>query len=294
MKSFPHSHRPALAHLATAITLCSLLAAAPAWAGNVLARAGQNPDSTQDVNNGALASASWGPIAGGGFAQATAVRTEVSFAILGHGASASLHLNSGASHRTDYRLWDIDGNQPLPAALASSLNIDFNFRLQGQLAVEPISLSNGNVQWSAAVFSGGPVSQASGNAAIVFGPVPGNIAGEYAFSGDSSLWGNFDQSFSLLHDGASSGVLTMGASGLSANRALSNAQLSLVSLSYTPSTAFAANGGSLTGIGNIGIRFAETGQILAISPVPEPQSWALGLAGLTMMLWLRRRQQALG
>lgn len=300
------NHRPRhtlIRPWAVALGLCSLLAALPAGAGNVVARAGQNPDSVVDNNDGALATASWPALDDGGTAQATTTRTDVAFQTLGHGASSVFHMNAGANHRTNYRLWDLDTNQPLPAIVANTLTLDFHFRLQGQLEVEPISLSNASVQWSAAVIAGAAASQANSSAIIVFGPAPGNLDGEYLYTGDASLWGSFDQRFSLQHDSASSGVLTMASNGSSGNRALSHAHLSLVGLSYTIAPAamgaaslladgstFSHNVSSLNGgLGHIGIRFVETGQILAVSAVPEPQTWALGLSGLMLLVWHRRR-----
>ena len=199
------------------------------------------------------------------------------------------------------RCWGTSGhNQLLPASVATTLTLDFHFRLQGQLEVEPISLSNASVQWSAAVIAGAAASQANSSAIIVFGPAPGNLDGEYLYTGDASLWGSFDQRFSLQHDSASS--------GMSGSRAVSRAHLSLVGLSYTVApaamgaaslladgTTFGHNVSSLIGgLGHIGIRFVETGQILAVSAVPEPQGWALGLSGLMLLAWLAPPRSAFG
>jgi hypothetical protein len=286
------THLPAAHPLAAGLVAFALLSGLPAWAGNVIARAGQNPDFVQDVNGGASASASWGPIAGGGFAQADTQRTQVEFSTLGHGGSASLHLNAAASHRTDYQLWDMATDSALPAAIANSLTIDFSFRLQGLMAVEAVSLSNSLVQWSASVLAGSQNSSAGSSAQIVFGPVPGNIAGEYLFVGDPALHGSFDQLFTLQHQNARFGVLRMSVDGTSGNRAQSQAQISLIGLSYsfTDAVAGAASGLPLGALGPIGIRFSETGEVLSISPVPEPATWMLWMSGALSLGWLRRRR----
>jgi hypothetical protein len=295
MNHRPSSPRHTLVRpLAVGLCLSALLCSLPAWAGNVSARAGQNPDFVQDVNGGATASANWGPIEGGGFARADTSRTHLEMATLGHGGSSSLHLNATASHRTDYQLWDLSTDTALPAAIANLLVIDFSFRLQGLMAVEAVSLSNSSFQWSASVLAGSQNSSAGSTAQIVFGPVPGNIAGEYLFTGDASLHGAFDQVFSLQHESARNGILRMSLNGLSGNRAETQAQLSLVGLTYSlvDPTLWPAAGGdlSLGGLGPIGIRFSETGEVLAISPVPEMGTGLLWASGAVVLAWLRRRR----
>jgi len=248
--------------------------AVPALAGDVVARAGQNPNFVQDSNPGATAQAQWPAGAGPAAASATTTRLSTAVEITGAGASASLHHNAASSHGTLYRLWDLDTDTAVDPALARTAALDFNFRLTGATFVDALSLSTMTFQYSATVVSS-TAEQASGSVSGVFGPTG------YLFIGDTSLSGAFDQTFSLHHSHRDTGQLLMLTSGLAGNAAGSMGQLTLASVTL----AAPWTGGSL------GLRLEETGQILSVSAVPEPGSWAMTLAGLGLVGWMARRRQ---
>lgn len=273
--------------------LTVLLATPSAHAGNVVARAGQNPtDIVVDNQPGAGASVDWSPIEGSGFGWADATRTQVQAASDGTGGSSVRYFFASANHRSDYQLWDLALDEALPSEISNALVIDFHFVLEGQMEVNgiPNTQSRAQVQWSAAVRD----DTAGSSAIVVFAPGANDRDGEFLYSGDARLQGSFSESFTLQHERRSTGVLTMSVGGSAGNLALSNARLQLVGLSLAgdPPT------GDGLGVqapytplhpGSIGIKLLQTGELLAISPVPEPQTWLLWLSGALMLGWMRRR-----
>jgi hypothetical protein len=249
--------------------LCSL--AGTAQAGDVVARAGQNPNFIQDSNPGATAQAVWPVDSPTPSASAHTTRTRTSVFADGNGASASFHHNAASSHVTLYELWDLATQQPVAPALAADTLLDFNFHLTGATTVEAVSLSNLTFQYWALLTSNSESFELASSVNVVFGPGPGGS--QYLVSGDASLYGAFDQRFSLRHSG-DDGRLLMLSAGLAGNQSLMQGSLSLESISLVDGW----NGGAL------GVRLLETGEILpVVGSIPEPGTWALWLAGLALM-----------
>lgn len=311
------------------LTVASLGLALPALAGDVVARAGQNPNVFIDSNPGAEAVATWPANAQGGMAYASATRRWLTMGTIGHGGSATFHYNAYATSNSRYEFVDLSTFTTLDPVLAASLDLSFNFRLDGHMDVEPVSLSNATIQWSAMLAAGGHVASGGTSANLVFGPVPPFPRLDYVFLGDERLRDDFDLSFSLRHVGAADGSLSMMIAGQSGNRAVSRGMLQLTGITMLAplsddvfgqldqglldelavshrwdagAVMSFANAGSMTAIGGsplaIGLRFIETGEIVPIfnpfvaapNAVPEPAVWVMVLIALAAAGTVKRRR----
>jgi hypothetical protein len=269
---------------------CSVLVlsfgAAPAWALDfVNAQAFQNLDPiiVTDNNTGLSAIALKEYNAAGQLGSAASTtRTSTQATAYGYGTTSSTHYDAISSTRSQFTLWDLTSNSALPSA--AGLGLSFNFTLSGYVDVGPSSISSGNFSYEAEVRNGfnSVAQERLANVSRVYGPGPGGL--QYATSGDSSLIGNFVQSFSLLQTvGDLYGTLFMSTVSGAANNAQAKGGLNLDSITLVA---------GLAPSGGLGVRLNQTGQIIPVtSPVPEPTTWAMWLAGAAAMGFMRRRRQ---
>ncbi|MBT9487027.1 MAG: hypothetical protein IV093_05895 [Rubrivivax sp.] len=271
----PHLSLPAAAAL-TAL-LAALVLSAPAQAYNVQARASQNPNpGASDINDGALAYAEWPP---GAWARATRTQQEAATDGLPQ-SGASTAFAAQAAAKSAYDLWDLGSNTALSAAQADSLDLVFHFQALGHMTVDPVSLSVASIAHGATLYSQG-FEQAGSYSSVVYGPMPGGPG--YLATGDG-WYGDIDTHFTLTHRSNADGILDTSVQVSAAHHARSSLTLSL--------NAVTLGAGTLPSAG-LGIRLRETGEILVVSAVPEPGTWALWAAGLAFGGWrLRVRQRA--
>lgn len=261
---------------ASALALFSAMAAE-----DVRATASLNPQpAVSDINFGASASAVWPTNLSGGGARADTERTRIESWTSGLGVQPPNVYGANGSNSSNYRLWDLAAGSALDFGTAAPLVLSFNFRVAGNLFVDPVSLSLAAAGYDATLFSQ-IASQRSANVSLVYGPGPGGNV--YLMTGDATLIGGYDQTFSLLHSGRDTGQLNMGHGTSSSNRSGSAGALTLESIVLTAGTMPA---------GGLGVRLDSTGLLIPVSAVPEPQTWALWTAGLAALLLLRRRRRA--
>jgi MYXO-CTERM domain-containing protein len=261
--------------------------ATPVWAVDfVNAQAFQNldPVTVTDNNTGLTATAQkeFDPIGLRGSA-ANTTRTSTQVTAYGYTTSVTTHYNAVSSTRSEYTLWDLASNTALPSA--AGLGLTFNFTLAGFLDVGPTSLSTTGFSYEAELRNdiNAVAQERLGTLTRTYGPVPGGGFG-YINVGDATLVGSFLQGFSLQQTvGALYGTLFMSSSTTAANNSQTWGGLNLDSI--TLSTGVAPAGG-------LGIRLDQTGQIIPVSAVPEPSAWALWLAGVVAMGFIRRRRLA--
>jgi hypothetical protein len=270
---------------------CSLLVlsfgATPVWALDfVNAQAFQNLDPiiVTDNNTGASAIAlKEYNAAGQQGSAASTTRTSTQATAYGYGTTSSTHYDALSSTRSQFTLWDLASNSALPSA--AGLGLSFNFTLSGFVDVGPSSISSANFSYEAEVRNGfnSVAQERLANVSRVYAPGPGGL--QYATSGDSSLIGNFVQSFSLLQTvGDLYGTLFLSTVSGAANNAQAKGGLNLDSITLVA---------GLAPSGGLGVRLDQTGQIIPVtSPVPEPSAWAMWLAGAAAMGFMRRRRAA--
>ncbi len=258
----------------------ALLTSIPAWAGNVQASAGQNLEGTHtDSNPGTFASAYWPdvshPVAG-----VMSYRTAIEAFSDGHGAPQQNHTDASGNSWTAYTLWNLASDTALDSATAATLDLSFNFRALGDLSVPTVSLSVGTTGFGVELYSS-TVHTRNESISVVFGPVSTFPYEGYLFTGNAALFGHYDMSFSVLHENTGSGFLWMSFGNSASNAAFGSGTLMLQSITLADGTVPS---------GGLGVRL-ETGQILVVSNVPEPQAWALWLAGAGALGWAARRQR---
>jgi hypothetical protein len=261
--------------------------ATPVWAVDfVNAQAFQNLDPVivTDNNTGLAATAlkEYDAVALLGSAAST-TRTSTQAIAYGYGTATTTHYDAISSTRSQYTLWDLASNTALGSA--AGLGLSFNFTLSGFVDVGPTSLSTASFSYEAEVRNGfnSVVSERLATLTRVYGPTspPGTFG--YVNTGDTTLIGNFTQSFSLLQTvGELYGTLFMSTVTLASNNSQSRGGLTLDSITLASGTAPA---------GGLGARLNQTGQIIPIvSAVPEPSTWAMWLAGVGLMGFIRRRR----
>ncbi len=274
-------HQTPLPRKRAAFTVLSALAtwalAAPAGAYSVQAHASQNPSPrASDVNEGGLAYAEWPP---GAWARAT--RTAQAVSTDGQaGSTATTAFGATAAAKSAYDLWDLTTGVALSEAQADAIDLLFHFQVDGHMTVDPVSLSVASISHGAVLYSTG-FEQSGSYSSVVYGPMVGGEG--YLATGDG-WYGDIDVSFTLTHRSKADGIVDTGVTVTSANQSRSFATLSLEAVTLLA--------GTLPG-GGLGIRLRETGEIIAVSAVPEPATWALWAGGLAVGGWRLRRQRAL-
>jgi hypothetical protein len=259
-------------------------AATPVWAVDfVNAQAFQNLDPVivTDNNTGAAATAlkEYSAVGQQGSAASTS-RTSTSVIAYGYGTTNIAHYDALSSTRSQYTLWDLASNSALSSA--AGLGLTFNFTLSGDFVVGPTSLSTAGFTYTAELRNSfnSVVQSKLGNVSRVYGPAPGGFA--YATTGDTSLLGNFVQTFALQQTvGELFGTLFLSSTNTAGNDARSLGGLNLDSITLTAGAAPA---------GGLGVYLTQTGQIIPVTPVPEPSTWAMWLAGALLMGFMRRRR----
>jgi hypothetical protein len=269
--------RPSLPRSALVLLLAAC-AAAPSWAGNLSATAGQNLDTP--VSNpapGSSTSAAY-PDALNPVAWASATRTVLSAASDGSGVQVQQARFASAGWNTAYTLWGLGSGAALDAGTASGLSLSLNFRVTGSTLLPPVSLSSAYAGYDAAVYSVGFQTAASFVNAV-YGPVPPFPSTDYVVLGDGGLLGSFDRGFSLQHNGQASGLMTASVSTQASHAGDSAIQLSLESVTLL--------GGTLPA-GGLALKL-ETGELLVVSAVPEAPVALLWAAGLGLLVTRVRR-----
>lgn len=269
-----------MSHLPRALgAIVSLaLAAAAAQAGQLTAGASLNPEGlVSNPTFGSSTSAEWGTNA---FSEVS--RTSISVTTLGDGVSPPWVYGASGNANTNYTLWNLATDSALDGAAAAGLTLAFDFTLRGETSLPPISLSVASVSWSAALYSR-IVSADGGSANMTYGPKPPFPSEGYLNLGDGQLMGSYDLSFSLLHANAGGGLWTMGLFTSASNAGDANATLALAGIRLLD---------GLLPQGGLGVRL-ETGELIAVSPVPEVAPHWMMLAGLAGIgAFVRRRTVA--
>jgi hypothetical protein len=271
-------------NLQSSLLLLSL-GATPVWALDfVNAQAYQNLDPVivTDNNTGPSAYAEKEYSAAGLLGSAArTTRTSTQVTAYGYGTSTTTHYDAISSTRSQFTLWDLASNSAL--ASATGLGLSFNFTLSGYFDVGPTSLSSASFSYEAELRNGinAVVQERLATVSRVYGPGPGGL--QYATTGDTSLIGNFVQSFSLQQTvGELYGTLFLSNTNMASNNSQSQGGLNLDSITLSSGVAPA---------GGLGIRLNQTGQIIPVSAVPEASTWAMWLAGAAAMGFLRKRRQ---
>ena len=262
--------------------LCALVIPLSTTAGELRAGASLNPvGSINNTSSGASTSAYWPdpvtPKAG-----ATATRTQLTAFTDGAGVAPPQIYGASALAGNDYTLWDTAGNTNLDYATAITLTLSFNFRVTGSLSVDPVSLSTGATSYNAQLFS--QVANTAGAFVnVVYGPVPPFPSEDYFTTGDAGLFGAYDRSFSLLHQAREYGLLNMDYGNSASNAARASGSLTLQSVTLV---------GGVMPAGGMSIRLVDSGQLFAVSAVPEPATGLLWLAGVAVLAGLARRRSS--
>jgi MYXO-CTERM domain-containing protein len=241
---------------------------------------------------------------GGAAATATRLRVEASSDGTGAGPTGQYFHAASAANWSEYVLWDFSAGQALPADEARRLNVSFNFRLLSRLSLlDHAGLDVGTMGYAAEVVSL--------NSALVnrrADAVSYAVGSPDSFTGNLSLLGLVDLSFSLLHDDSSSGWLSMEYGNSGANDVTAAGALWLQSITVTEdpplplSQARSAHRfveASTVGLQTgrvLGVRF-DSGAMYAFGqdldasthPVPEPASGVLALLALVALTRHRHR-----
>lgn len=260
-------------------TVAALATAGPAAAGQLVANASQNP--TGQVSNPSSGSSvsAWWPDQTQPIAWSTTTRWDIQANALGAGTQMPVHQAASGTANTSYTLWDLGSGAALAPEIAGALTLSFNFRVAGTTEVDAISLSTASVNFDAALYS--QIADAHGDGlSVVYGPVPPFPSEDYLYTGNVALAGNYDVGFSLLHVGSVGGLWTMGLSTSASHQAAALSTLWLDSITLA--------GGVLPANG-LAVRL-ETGELMAVTTVPEVPPWALLLAGSGWAALLARRR----
>lgn len=259
------------------VALVLSLGALSAQAGSVVANASRNGSgSISNPSAGSSTAASWpSEVLPDAFAEVT--RTSITLAAYGKGSATNSQAAASGTSWTAYTLWDLASNTALDGATAATLDLSFNYRVQGITNVETTSTSVASASYLVELYSSTYHADGAG-LTVVYGPVPPFPSENYAYTGDARLAGSHDWTFSVLHENASAGLMWMANSGSAANAAAVTSMLSLQAITLADGTLPA---------GGLGVRL-ETGEIIVVSAVPEPATWMLWLAACAWALGRRR------
>lgn len=247
--------------------------------GEIVASASKNTigiDTHSSLGVPATVSAVWNT--GPGYAHAESSRTSIEVISNSQGSLTTEAMAASGSVWSNYSLWDIANNAA--AANGGSYTLSFNFHLYGSLSVPPSSVSTASVSYDATLYSTG-YQQLGAHFNSNYGPISPFPSEGYVNSGDATLSGTFDSHFSLTHNAQSTGLLTLGLQSGASGAGYSAATLVLDSVTLASGTAPA---------GGLGIRIGQTGQVIQVTAVPEPETYAMLLAGLGLLGFAARRK----
>ena len=275
--------QPLVATLALGLTFAAPHAAAIDF--DVHAVASQNlVGSLHDSQPGVQASAHFGNAA------VTTTRTSIDLAAT-PSVDQQHHNDADGYHYTTFVLWDLGSDSALSLADAKAIDLRFNFSVTGATWLDDTfqdgSYGAGHgytMAYSAKVFAGAGYTQAD---ATTFRTCGGASCVQ---SPDQSMAGGFDFDFSLDWDGSglfsNNGTLFMQFQASAAGAASAGGMLKLDSIWLTAGDVPA---------GGLALRLDQTGGFLNVTPlvaVPEPESYALFLAGLGVVGFVARRRRA--
>jgi hypothetical protein len=256
---------------ALCLSLCCSVASSPAQA-TLTASAYQNTiGNSQDSNDALEAVASFGQ------ATARATRSQVHASAIGAGSTQVTHFGASAGSVSHYSLWDMAANLPVSPVDAQQMELAFNFDLVGSVVVGTTIISAASTRFEAGLQHTGGGSQFSDTVSVSFANIFPFPAVGYTIAGNGSLFGSYAMSFSVRHQGAVDGVISFIVANTAGNNATASSTMTLSSVNLLRGAQ---------GAGDLGVRLAETGLIIPVSPVPEPATWALCLAG---GCWVVRR-----
>lgn len=273
-----HPRRATLTGCAIALALS--LSALAAQAGDVVADASRNLEGfVSNPSPGSSTSAFW-PDPQTPTAWAVVDRTHITREAYGAGSATFNQAGAGGHSWTAYTLWDLGTHSALDGGIAATLDLSFNYRIQGLTNVQTVGTSVASANYLVELYSSAYHADGAG-LTVVYGPVPPFPSEDYLFTGDTRLAGAYDWTFSVLHENASGGLMWMAYSGTAANAATITGTLSLQTITL-------ASGVMPTG--GLGVRL-ETGEIITVSAVPEPATWLLW-AGAGLLAALRKSRRS--
>lgn len=261
--------------LALSLLLCAAAASSPAWATLTASAYRNTIGNSQDSNDALQAVATFGQ------ATARATRSQVQAVAIGAGSTQVTHYGASAGSVSHYSLWDMAANLPLPLPAAQQMELAFNFDLVGSVVVGTTIISAASTRYEAGLQYTGGGSQFQGTVSVSFANVFPFPAVGYTIAGNGDLFGSYEKSFSVRHQGVVDGVISFIVANTAGNNATASSTMTLSSVNLLRGAQLA---------GGLGVRFAETGLIVPVSPVPEPANWVLCLAGGWLVVWQVRRR----
>lgn len=231
-----------------------------------------------------------GAVATAHFGNAAVITTRASVDLAATESTDQQHHNDADGyHYTTFTLWDLGGNSALSNAAAKTIDLRFNFSVTGATWLDETS-TDGNygaahsyaMAYSVKAWAGAGFSEADAFTSRNCG------GASCTFSPDQSMAGSFNNAFSLDWDGASlfsnSGILFMQFQASAGGAATAGGLLKLDSIWLTAGNVPA---------GGLALRLDQTGGFLSVTPlIPEPESYALFLAGLGVVGFVARRRRA--
>jgi hypothetical protein len=266
--------------LPTRLAAAALVSACwlPAQAGNLVANASQNlSPPVSNTSPGSSVSAQF-LVLNQVVAESSVTRQSIQAMADGSGVLVQQARAASGDARTDYQVLDLGTNAQLVDA--AGLRLSFDFRVSGVSALPPLSLSTVSVSYEAALFTA-IVATAGAQLSAAYGPIAPFPSEGYIINGDSGLLGSFDRSFSLEHQNRSNGLLTMGFAVGASNAGDATGLLELTGVRWLAGPMPVAG---------LAVRL-ETGELVAVTPVPEATPATMLLAGLMAVGLMARRHR---
>lgn len=244
--------------LATAL----LVATGATQAGTLVATVSQNPGILLSDTQPGSSAAMYYPDALNPVIWATATRTTLTGSSDGTGALQTELRGASAQASTNYTLWDPSISAALDGGVAAGLVLSFNFVATLDLTIANTALSTSAGSYNVTLFNVGFDSAGDG-VTTVCGPTSGCLS-----SGNAGLMGSHVVGFSVLHHNNGTGLMTSGVATQASETGDAMVSLNLASITLASGTAPA---------GGLAVKL-ETGELIPVTPVPEPATWLLWLA----------------